>query len=269
LASLTKTFASTVILQLVDEGKVSLDDPVSQYGINLPSTGTIRVRHLLTHTSEGTPGEKFIYNGNRFGELDSVVHHATGLTFAQAVETRILSPLGLKHTAPNNLSPADFAVTGLDKTAFEASMAQGYTFNGSSQVATAYPSYFGSAAGLIASATDVAAYSMAIDRDMFLKPATKELAFTPTVSNGGQQLPYGLGWFVSYYGGVRVAWHYGLWTANSALIVKVPSRGLTYVVLANSDELSRRYDFNTDLRNSPWAREFIDAFVTGSAALPK
>lgn len=42
LASLTKPFASTVILQLVDEGKVSLDDPISTYGINLPSSGTIR-----------------------------------------------------------------------------------------------------------------------------------------------------------------------------------------------------------------------------------
>ena len=49
--SLTKPFAATVILQLVDEGKVSLDDPVSKYGINLQAQGTILVRHLLSHTS--------------------------------------------------------------------------------------------------------------------------------------------------------------------------------------------------------------------------
>src|SRR4051812_1628151 len=55
LASLTKPFAATVILQLVDEGKVSLDDPVTKYGITLPSQGTILVRHLLSHTSEGVP----------------------------------------------------------------------------------------------------------------------------------------------------------------------------------------------------------------------
>src|ERR1041385_8383353 len=45
LASLTKTFASTILMQLVQEGKVKLDDPVSKYGITLESDGVIRVRH--------------------------------------------------------------------------------------------------------------------------------------------------------------------------------------------------------------------------------
>jgi len=58
LASLTKTFASTILMQLVQEGKVKLDDPVSKYGITLESDGVIRVRHLLSHTSEGNPGER-------------------------------------------------------------------------------------------------------------------------------------------------------------------------------------------------------------------
>ena len=52
LASLTKPLASTVILQLVDEGKVSLDDPVSKYGIVLSSPAPVLVRHLMSHTSE-------------------------------------------------------------------------------------------------------------------------------------------------------------------------------------------------------------------------
>src|SRR5688572_32554789 len=70
LASLTKTFASTILMQLVQEGKIKLDDPVSKYGINLESEGVIRVRHLFSHTSEGNPGERYSYNGNRFAELD-------------------------------------------------------------------------------------------------------------------------------------------------------------------------------------------------------
>src|SRR5262245_16805117 len=56
LASLTKTFAATLVMQLVEQGQVRLDDPVSDYGITLPSSGVIRVRHLLSHTSEGVPG---------------------------------------------------------------------------------------------------------------------------------------------------------------------------------------------------------------------
>src|SRR5678816_4165615 len=53
LASLTKTFASTVIIQLVKENKIDLNAPVANYGISLSESGTVRVIHLLTHTSEG------------------------------------------------------------------------------------------------------------------------------------------------------------------------------------------------------------------------
>jgi CubicO group peptidase (beta-lactamase class C family) len=101
LASLTKPFASVMLMQLVNEGKIALDDPVSQYGINLTSTGTIRVRHLLSHTSSGTPGSVYQYDGDRFSLLDSVFKRADGRTFASALYARIITPLGMKWIAPN------------------------------------------------------------------------------------------------------------------------------------------------------------------------
>jgi hypothetical protein len=64
-------------------------------------------------------------------------------------------------------------------------------------------------------------------------------------------------------------WHYGLWTAISSLIIKVPSRNLTFVVLANTDELSSPYPLGAGkLDASPWARAFLDSFVFGTARLP-
>jgi CubicO group peptidase (beta-lactamase class C family) len=267
LASLTKPFASTVILQLVQEGKVSLDDPVSDYGINLQSPGIVRVRHLMSHTSEGQPGTNFIYNGDRFALLDAVIQRGAGKPFAAALQERILAPLALRNTAPNPQS-SSFAVSGLDRTAFEKNMARGYAYSGS-YIPVAYPSSFGAAAGLTASAVDVARFSMAMDRDAFLSPATKALAYAPTVTAVGDTLPYALGWFATRYKGVRVVWHYGLWTAISSLIIKVPERGLTFVVLANSEELSRQYQLGAGkLESSPWARAFLDAFVIGSTPLP-
>src|SRR5687767_6497309 len=101
LASLTKTFASTILMQLVQEGKIKLDDPVSKYGINLESDGVIRVKHLMSHTSEGNPGESYRYNGNRFAELDKVVQRATGRSFSELLIANILDPLGMNATAPN------------------------------------------------------------------------------------------------------------------------------------------------------------------------
>ena len=270
LASLTKPFVATVLLQLVEEGKVSLDDPVSTYGINLssPAGTVIRVRHLLSHTSEGTPGTRYAYNGDRFGLLDAVIAQAAGKPLAAALQERIIVPLGLRRTAPNPQSPS-FVTSGLDRPAFEANMARGYTYTLGGFNPTQYPTYFGGAAGLTSSALDVASFSMAIDRDALLQPATKALAYTPVTSPSGQVFPYGLGWFATDYKGVRIIWHYGLWVANSSLIIKVPDRDLTFVVLANTDGLSSPYPLGSGrLDTSPWARVFLDTFVVGSVPLP-
>jgi CubicO group peptidase (beta-lactamase class C family) len=83
LASITKTFASAVVLQLAEEGKLSLDDNVSNYGIVLNNSSDVRVWHLMSHTSEGVPGQQFRYNGDRFALLDRVVLGASGMTFAE------------------------------------------------------------------------------------------------------------------------------------------------------------------------------------------
>ena len=259
-----------MILQLVEEGKLSLDDPVSKYGVALEGPSPILVRHLFSHTSEAEPpGSSYRYNGNRFARLDTIVAQVAGMPFAQALQERIIAKLGLRHTAPNPQSRA-FAISGYDRNAFEASMARGYTANDGRHTPTNYPPSFSVSAGLTASALDVAAFSMAMDRNALIKPETKALAWSPTVTPAGDTLPYGLGWFSTRYKGVRVVWQYGLWTAISTLLLKVPEQELTFVILGNTDALSAPYRLGGgDLASSPWAREFLDRFVIGKEALPK
>jgi CubicO group peptidase (beta-lactamase class C family) len=112
LASLTKTFASLIVLQLVNEGLIDLNAPVSDYGITLVESDTVRVIHLLTHTSEGVPGAKYKYNGDRYALLSTVVESASGKPFHQLVSENITQPLGLQNTAPSNMKFA--AAVGLD-----------------------------------------------------------------------------------------------------------------------------------------------------------
>lgn len=268
LASLTKTFCSTVLLQLVEQNLTTLETPVSQYGVPLTANGTIRVKHLLSHTSEGTPGSQYIYNGDRFAHLSTVIAGASGKGFGELVSERILRALNLPNTAPN-IATADFAFAQVDRTAFSNNVAKPYEIDGGTVVPGAYPTQFSCAAGLMGSANDLAQYSMAMDRDAFLQAATKNQAWTNFTLNNGGTAPYGLGWFVQNIGGAKIVWHYGLWTANSSLIIKVPERGLTFVLLANTDRLSRDWNLAAgDVTVSPFAREFVNAFVTGSTPIP-
>ncbi len=270
LASLTKTFASTIVLQLVEESKIDLEAPVSQYGVVIDGADTIRVKHLLSHTSEGVPGSAFKYNGNRFALLDTVIASGSGRTFGQLVCQRIIGPVGLAHTAPNNQDPTNFVLAGHDPVDFERRLAKPYELDETGQFKLVkYPAHFSASAGLISTALDVAKYSIALDQGQLLPPSAIERATTRTVATSGRSLPYGLGWFVTEHLGRRLVWHYGLWVANSSLIIKVPERKLTFVVLANSDRLSKPYLLGIGaLMTSPIARVFVESFATGDSQLP-
>jgi CubicO group peptidase (beta-lactamase class C family) len=273
LASLTKTFASTVILQLVEAGKIDLDAPLAKYGVTIPDAdaGAVTVAHLLSHTSSGVPGTKYSYDGNRFAVLSQVVQAASGRSFGELVCERIIKPLGLEHTAPNVLDPVNFALAGRDKVAFEAAMARPYelTPDGGFKLIE-YRKHFNCSAGLISTVLDVARYSIALDQGKLLSAESLERAMTRRTAPDGRTLPYGLGWFVLERDGIKFAWHYGLWVGDSALIVKVPERKLTFVVLANSERLTSSYFHGRgELLTSPFARAFVEGFVTGDGELPE
>jgi CubicO group peptidase (beta-lactamase class C family) len=257
LASLTKPFAAVVLLQLAEAGQLDLDAPVETFGVNLKADGVVRVRHLLTHTSEGKPGEAFRYSGNRFAQLDKVIEGATHKSFAQLVGERILEPLHLTNTSPNPLNPAACAAAGRDAAMFLKRSARGYAFDGKTPVE--YPKHFVTAAGLVSTVGDVLFFSMALDGEQLLRPATKQLAFTAAKSSSAKVLPYGMGWFLQERRGVKILWHYGWDRANSTLFIKIPERGLTFVLLGNSEALSRKFDLgrDADVTRSPFAREFL------------
>jgi CubicO group peptidase (beta-lactamase class C family) len=110
IASLTKTFTSMLLMQCVERGSLTLDDPIRKYTTAIPESG-VTVRHLFTHTSESKPpGESYRYNGNRFGALGAVVDSCQGTPFRLALTKSILDRLELLDTMPGkdtgNPSPA-------------------------------------------------------------------------------------------------------------------------------------------------------------------
>jgi CubicO group peptidase (beta-lactamase class C family) len=262
LASLTKPYAAVLIMQLVEQGLVDLDDPVTRYGIDMESAGTIRLRHLLNHTSHGVPGDAYRYDGARYANIAAVFEVAAGKSFGELLVERILVPLQLEQTAPNVDAP-EFDLTGLDRDAFRANIAAPYAVTTDGLVPSVYRRSFSPAAGMVGSVEDMARFSIAIDEHRLLSEEATRVMFTPAVSNAGAVLPYAVGWFVTPVRGVVVQWHYGWWDATSTLIVRVPARHLAFVVMANTDAMSSRHQRlgAGELLDSPFARLFLDSFV--------
>jgi CubicO group peptidase (beta-lactamase class C family) len=269
VASVTKSVAAIVLLQLVEEGLVALDDPISDYGVNLEADGIVTVRHVFNHTSEGTPGTVHRYNGGRYIRLGDVMREASGNTFAQLLAERVLEPLGLPHTAPSPDILPDFYTAGLDRQAFLANMAMPYEVSNGQVVPSGYFRHFSPAAGLVTSVRDLAAISIALDQDRFLDPATKELMLSPSIEIDGPEKTYGLGWYVQREQGVKLEWHHGLSVAHSAMILRVPEQELTFVVVANTSRLTGAYRMGGDAtRNGPVGL-FVESFVFGDEPLPE
>ena len=125
-----------------------------------------------------------------------------------------------------------------------------------------YPQGFSTSAGLMSTVLDMAKYDIAIDQNKFLTKETQQLAFTPAKSTKGEDLPYGLGWFTTNYKGTKLLWHYGYWTGNSSFIMKVPERNLTFIIMANSDNLSRPTDLGSgDALSSAVSMAFLKTFI--------
>ncbi|HEV2310531.1 MAG TPA: serine hydrolase domain-containing protein, partial [Acidimicrobiia bacterium] len=135
VGSITKTFTGTLILQLVDKGKLRLDDTVQRWFPQLPDARNITIRELGnmssgidTYTNDPTfqqayfadptrvwtpeelvaagtslsrlfpPGHGFFYSNTNFVMLGLIIEQLTGKPYAQVLSTNILRPLGLKHT---------------------------------------------------------------------------------------------------------------------------------------------------------------------------
>lgn len=282
LASVTKPIAATLIMQLVEDGTVDLDRPVADYGVDVPRRSEVTVRHLLTHTSEGEIGSIHNYNGNRYGLLGGVIEGATGRTFASLLSERILVPLAMTDTALNPISSwGDTSLAGFEDLwrtlgwgeLFEhypdvyGRLAQPYQF-GDDYATTAgmYHLTHNPAAGLNSSVVDLAKFDIALDTGRLLGESVQREMLSPAVSTAGSRndLAYGLGWYVQDYDGIQLVWHAGRWPpSTSALYLKVPSRDLAFIVLANTDNLTVAYpDIGIgDVTHSTLALAFFHHFL--------
>jgi len=99
-ASITKTFASMLLMRCVERGTLNLDTRINSYTSGI-SDSRVTVRHLFTHTSQSSPpGESYLYSGNRYGFLTPVIDACAGQSFREALAKTILDRLAMQDSVP-------------------------------------------------------------------------------------------------------------------------------------------------------------------------
>ena len=252
LGSITKQFTATAILQLVEQGKLSVDDPISKYYADAPPAwAKVTIKHLLTHTSgipsytdipgffdkdsrlpltpdeiikltrdkplEFEPGSKFAYDNTGYIILGYVIEKVSGETYADYVAKRIFAPLGMKDSG--------YDVSGV----ILRHRASGYQGSKDGWKNADYLDMtLPYAAGSLYSTTgDLLIWDRALADDKILTPASRAAMF----ADYGHE--YGYGWRIDKDGGHARVGHGGGVNGFSTGIARYPTDGVVAIVLAN------------------------------------
>jgi len=256
IASLTKIFSGIMVLKLVEEGKLSLDDPINAYVPHAGLGDSVLIRHILSHTSQGMVGEHFYYSW-RFGYLTAVIESASGMPFEAYLQELILDPLHMTETyiMDEDSSPAYLRST----------LASPYVLYGEANVERGNIEWgFSASAGLASNATDLLKLSEALDRNSLISANSKSLMYSPP----REGLPYGHGIFCTD-ADVTIYWGYGQYDAYASLFLKIPEKDLTLILLANNNLMSDHARLiNGDPLSSLFVLSFLQHYLLKESPVP-
>jgi CubicO group peptidase (beta-lactamase class C family) len=252
IGSLTKQFTATAILQLAEQGKLKLDDPIGKYDAAAPKAWDgITLAMLLSHRSgipdytdipgffdgparldhtpeqlialtrgaklDFPPGSKFKYDNSGYILLGHVIEKASGQSYADYLRTHIFQPLGMLHT-------------GYDDSAdLLPHRAAGYTKeNGVWRNAPFLSMTVPYAAGsLYSTIDDLLVWDQALYAAKPVKQASLDAMFTDHGDG------YGYGYVIANQDGRRVWWHNGGINGFHTYLARYPDQHVTVAVLAN------------------------------------
>jgi D-alanyl-D-alanine carboxypeptidase len=200
IGSVTKTYTGTVILELEQDGKLSLDDLATQWVPGLPNASSLTIRHLLTHQSglynytedatflskmgqkwtpselvqiaidhgaQFAPGTQWSYSNTDFIVLGMIAEQVGGAPLEQQIHDRLLAPLSLSHTFLDG------------KDAYSDPLAPGFYADGSDATYAVDPSAAWAAGSMVATVGDTAHWIRALASGDVLEPATQTEMLTP------------------------------------------------------------------------------------------
>ncbi|MFK0170379.1 serine hydrolase domain-containing protein [Streptomyces sp. NPDC090306] len=269
IGSETKTFTATALLELVDEKRIGLDDPISAYVRGVPNGDRITLRQLAEmrsglfpysadadfehdllsdpmrtftprellaygykHKNVSAPGKQFLYNNSNFVLLGLVIEKVSGRPLADFIHERVLRPAHLRHT----LFPKG--------SEFPQPHPQGYTnqtLTGATADSTDWnPSWAWAAGAMISNLEDLHHWARSVATGQLLSPATQAQRLR-TLPTGFPGTTYGLG-ILKTNGWIG---HNGSIPGYETVTVYLPSKRATLVLMINTDSTTQGQEPST------------------------
>jgi CubicO group peptidase (beta-lactamase class C family) len=263
IGSVTKHFTAVLTLLLVDEGKLTLEDPLFKWLAGIPEEWKpVTIRQLLSHQSGITaytadkefrksacrefdaaeilafasnkpmrfaPGSQYGYSNTNHFLLGLVIEKISGKRYCEVVAERLCVPLGMTSTRCANPS------------AIIPGIADGYT-GASLEVARhaerVSASHAGGSGALVSTIEDMVKWDAALQGGKVLRPERVRQLETITTTSDGTQTPHGLGWVVEEPGSHRALVQTGSLPGFNAAIMRLPDDDLFVVAMVNSDMVS-------------------------------
>jgi D-alanyl-D-alanine carboxypeptidase len=258
IGSVTKQFAAATVMKLIDQGKLSLDAPLSKFVPDYPNGDKITVLQLLNHTSgvksytgipgvmdgpirkdlstsalidsfkdlpvDFAPGSSWAYNNSGYVLLGAVIEAVSGSTWDAAIREQLLTPVGLSHTQ-----------FGADDVLI-ARMASGYGSKSGQVIPAAYLSMTQphAAGALVSTLDDLHRWNRALHGGQLLTPASYQQMVTPTDS--AREANYGFGIGAGTVRGRPQFSHGGGIPGFASHLLYLPKEQISVAVLQNSDD---------------------------------
>lgn len=262
IGSISKQFTAGAIMMLVEEGKLSLDDPVGKYLPNLTRSNEVSIREILSHTSgyqdywpqdyvppfmtqrvnadrildlwarkplDFDPGTKWQYSNTNYVIAGLIVEKVSGKPLLRFLDERVFEPLGMKHV--DNID--DHPLPSTDATGYMR-----YALGPLRVAPKEGPGWLFAAGELAMPADDLAKWDIAMLKQSLLKPASYREMETEVKLKDGAGTGYGLGLGISNAGGHRLVRHGGEVSGFTATNTVYLDDNSAVVVLTNQDAAS-------------------------------
>lgn len=274
IGSISKVYTTTLVLRLVEQGRLDLDTPVVQYIPDFRLTAdhvrdAITLRMLLSHTSgfEGDrfiaygrgddaydksvaefhtltqwyqPGSFYAYNNAGFYLVGHVIQKATGKSFEDVITEELFVPMGLKNTViqPEDALNRSFAPGHLVKRT------EGVTLHPGKHI----PRHAHPAGGVLQSVGDLLTFAemhLNLGKINGMRIISEEHAHMmqePIVEADAPYRSYGLGWSIYERPEFKSVGHGGAWGGHRANLLLIPEYDFAYAALTNSNAGPNAYE---------------------------